>query len=111
MEANIITYNKDILIDEVCTKKEAEALSSAVFHPSLLTERARLLLIDFIEEKIASESGRESLIYDAKFRPELLIAKLESIADELSEAVKMLDECLTFHEEFGEEDEREEEIA
>lgn len=88
----IRTINYKTLAEHFHTMDDAMALSDTVGVPLTLVERSAILLWDYIECHLSVDTAK----FDAVYSRDLLIAKLESIHDHLTEATAMLMECSCF---------------
>lgn len=91
------TSNHKILLENVTTKREALAVANSTFNPSVLVERSRLLLLDFITRYLDGKEEREQLINELRIDDGATIAAhLFGIYEHLAGASQMLKECQTF---------------
>ena len=94
-----ITDNHTVLHESIKTPSEALMVADVTARPFEIAERCHLLLLDFLDEYITTESGLENLVYDAQYRTKLLTAKIQSISDQIEMVALMLEECQRIPEE------------
>ena len=87
------TENYKNLKDIIRTPEEAKALEGMVIVPYTHVERATLLLKDFISEYFDTAEGIQDLIGDLHTKSAVIRARLESVAEDIKTAERMLDEC------------------
>lgn len=90
------TKNYDNLQRFITTSEMAKSVEEILTIPSIYAERANLLLSDFISEYFNLVDGSKVLICDLHAKPDVIQAKLESIAEDIEMCFNMLSECCDY---------------
>lgn len=92
----IKTRNYENLVELVKTNGAAVKIEAVAALPHTYIERARLLIGDFIGQYLDTEQGLKTLSYDIQTSPDVLLAKIESIAEHIRIGEQMLSECCEY---------------